>query len=103
MKDYWWQQEYLGEFVTGFTMRIHNEILRKFPHCPKKVVMPDYSKTRRRAQINHDQSFETLARRGGLSPCEVVAIVEDRPWRIMGEGEAMGAMRRLGLIMPEDE
>ena len=32
------------------------------------------------AQENHQQSLATLARRCGLSPCEALAVIEDRPW-----------------------
>lgn len=32
---------------------------------------------------NHGQTLERLAQRHGLSFCEAVAIIEDRPWRRM--------------------
>lgn len=32
------------------------------------------------ARTNHSQSLETLADRGGLSPCEALAIMEKRRW-----------------------
>lgn len=35
----------------------------------------------RYALLNHDQSLEKLAMRGGLSPCEAVAILEDMKYR----------------------
>lgn len=35
----------------------------------------------RQALRNHDQNLETLASRGGLSPCEAVAILEDADYR----------------------
>lgn len=34
----------------------------------------------RQALINHGQSLEHLASRGGLSCCEAVAVLEDRKW-----------------------
>lgn len=34
----------------------------------------------RQALINHDQTLTRLAERGGLSPCEALAILEDRQW-----------------------
>lgn len=37
------------------------------------------------AQENHDQTLERLNERGGLSPCEACAVLEDRPWRRMDE------------------
>ena len=52
----------------------------------------------RQAERNHDQSLETLARRGGLSPCEAVAILEDRPWTAMDATEAK--RRMVELVQP---
>jgi hypothetical protein len=38
----------------------------------------------RQASANHGQSLETLARRGGLSPYELLAVLLDQPfWRCM--------------------
>ena len=47
------------------------------------------------AETNHDQSLRVLAERCGLSACEAVAILENRPWRMMPLDEAF---RRLGEI-----
>lgn len=33
------------------------------------------------AQLNHSQSLETLASRGGLDPAEALAVVTDRRWQ----------------------
>lgn len=38
---------------------------------------------------NHSQSLVRLAERGGLSPDEAVAVLEDRDWRRMNDKEAM--------------
>lgn len=35
----------------------------------------------KQAQINHGQSLDRLAERGGLSPCEALAVVEKRAWK----------------------
>lgn len=35
------------------------------------------------AIMNHGQGLATLHSRGGLSACEAVAVLEDRPWRQM--------------------
>lgn len=35
------------------------------------------------AQKNHDQDLATLDRRGGLSACEALAIIERRAWHRM--------------------
>lgn len=42
----------------------------------------------KQALANHYQSLDTLARRGGLAPCEMCAVIEDRRWRRMGFDEA---------------
>lgn len=47
------------------------------------------------AERNHRQSLERLAERGGLSPCEAVAVLEDRPWRAMPPGAAATRLREL--------
>lgn len=33
------------------------------------------------AKWNHDQSLVTLASRGGLSPAEMLAVLDDKPFR----------------------
>ena len=42
----------------------------------------------RQAQRNHYQTLDRLAARGGLSPCEMLAVVEGRKWHAMLDGEA---------------
>lgn len=44
---------------------------------------------------NHRQTLERLAERGGLSPCEAVAVLEGRPWRAMPPGAAVARLREL--------
>lgn len=48
-----------------------------------------------RAFLNHGQSLEPLASRGGLSPCEAVAILEDRPWHRMDQTAAIERLAEL--------
>lgn len=40
------------------------------------------------AQRNHSQTLNRLASRGGLSACEAVAIMLDRPWSRVSQGWA---------------
>lgn len=47
----------------------------------------------KQAGINHGQSLQRLAERGGLSVCEMVAVLEDRGWRKMSVKEAMHRLR----------
>ncbi len=48
-----------------------------------------------RAHANHEQTLERLAERGGLAECELVALLEDRPWRAMDRGEADARLNEL--------
>lgn len=61
------------------------------PSIPWRAIAPH----ERQALRNHDQSLETLARRGGLSPCEAVAVLEDRKWRSMPEDESKARLVEL--------
>lgn len=49
--------------------------------CPKEVPWHILAPHEAQAHKNHSQSLETLARRGGLSPSEMLAILEDRRFR----------------------
>jgi len=50
----------------------------------------------RQAQENHGrQSLAHLASRGGLSPCEAVAVLEDRRWQRMTEADALAQLTAL--------
>lgn len=63
-----------------------------------KVTVPMWLFNNHGAQAddNHGQSLNRLAERGGLSVCEAVAILEDRPWQPMTQNEAV---RRLGELL----
>ena len=47
------------------------------------------------AKKNHYQSVERLAERGGLSWCELYAVLHDKPWQKMGTNDAIIACRAL--------
>jgi hypothetical protein len=47
------------------------------------------------ALLNHRQSLETLARRGGLSASELLAVVQDRAWKPESTLVAEGVLREL--------
>jgi len=46
------------------------------PSIPWRVIAPHEAQ----ARINHDQSLERLAQRGGLSPAEAHFVLADRKW-----------------------
>ena len=61
---------------------------------PWRIIAPHAQQAWR----NHGQTLERLRERAGLSPCEALAILEDRPWRAMGQLEAI---ERLAALIRE--
>lgn len=67
--------------------------LRQFPimqgklrkGIPWAMIAPHEAQALR----NHDQTLERLAQRGGLSPEEAVAVLEDRKWRAMPHADGV--------------
>ncbi len=59
--------------------------------CPKEVSWTLLAPHEAQALRNHSQSLETLNARGGLSPAEMVYILEDRKWThpFMADEEAI--------------
>lgn len=53
-------------------------------YVPWGLVLPH----EKQALRNHSQSLERLAERGGLSPQELAAVLEDRPWQKMDDEHA---------------
>jgi hypothetical protein len=49
--------------------------------CPRTVPWAFMAPHAERAMKNHDQTLERLAERGGLSPSEMVCVLENRGWR----------------------
>lgn len=43
----------------------------------------------RQAELNHGQTLERLAARGGLSVSEMLAVLEDRPWEAIDDVDAI--------------
>ena len=51
---------------------------------PDSIPWEAISTHERQARINHGQSLDVLAKRGGLSPYELLAVMFDQPfWRCM--------------------
>ena len=55
---------------------------------PLDMVLPHEDQ----AQRNHSQSLRRLAERGGLSACELAAVLEDREWHPMTVHDAWAAI-----------
>jgi hypothetical protein len=54
----------------------------------------------RQAMINHGQTLARLAERGGLSPAEAVAIIEDRKFHRMDPADAEARLLELCEVAP---
>lgn len=46
----------------------------------KAIPWAVISSHERQADLNHGQTLNRLAERGGLDPAEAVAIIKDQPW-----------------------
>lgn len=60
---------------------------------PWKAIAPHEAQ----AQRNHSQSLMRLAERGGLSPCEAVAVMMDQPWKRFAQPWARAKLMLLVL------
>jgi hypothetical protein len=46
--------------------------------CPREIPWSFLEPHEARAKRNHDQTLQRLAERGGLSPAEIMCVIEDR-------------------------
>jgi hypothetical protein len=61
--------------------------------CPRSVPWSLLEPHEQQAKWNHGgQTLKRLAERGGLDPTEMLAVLEDRPWRTMEWPEAVPAL-----------
>lgn len=60
--------------------------------CPRSVPWSLLAPHEARAQRTHSQTLERLAERGGLSPSEMAAVIEDREWRPMVHRDAVAVI-----------
>lgn len=67
-----------------FPVLLHGKDQDRRPDCPRQVPWEWLAPHERQAQLNHGQSLETLASRGGLDPLEMVCVLNDKewPWRV---------------------
>lgn len=74
----------------------------KIMHCPTRKTIPwkMIASHERQAQANHQQTLARLHERGGLAPCEAVAVLEDRRWMQM---DALAADARLEELVAQWE
>jgi hypothetical protein len=76
---------------------VHPDDRALLPDAPVGVPWAVLLERAWRVRRNHGEPPERLAVRGGLSWCELVAILEDRPWRPMPPRTAYDRFRRLTL------
>jgi hypothetical protein len=77
----------------GYVKRLMcEEGLPEYPlHVPLELLTPHA----KQVEANHGgQSLSRLAERGGLDPREIMAILEDRPWRFEPMEDAINRLRR---------
>jgi hypothetical protein len=72
---------------------------KKYPDCP--LTIPDSLLNEEQAQRNHGQTLKRLNERGGLGPCEAIAIIEKRRWHKMDQREAIDMLKELSKETPQ--
>lgn len=70
-----------------FPVLLDRDERRRFPDCPRSVPWGMLAGHEAQALHNHcGQDLETLARRGGLAPSEMICILRDVHWRTVFDG-----------------
>lgn len=85
----------LSQQVTQWFPRASMPILTSCKSRIKSVPWSVIAGHERQALINHGQTLERLAERGGLSPAEAVAIIGDRKFERMDLAEAEEQLLKL--------
>lgn len=67
--------------VLRGTQRERDELERL--GCPRSVPWAFVAPHEQQAKLNHSQTLERLAQRGGLSPSELVAVVRGEGYRVV--------------------
>lgn len=65
--------------------------------CIKAIPWAAIAPHEAQARMNHSQTLDRLASRGGLSPCEAVAVMVGEPWRRRGDAWARAKLMCLVL------
>lgn len=90
-----------------FPVLINWQERHRLVSCPRSVPWAMLAPHEEQAHLNHDQTLERLAQRGGLGPEEMVAVLEDRrfTWRSLGsskeadEANELAAVARLKMLI----
>lgn len=69
---------------------------KQYDDCPDSIPWELIEPYRVRACKNqHQQTLENLARQGGLSPDELVAVIEERRWKSMTMRDAVNRLKQI--------
>ena len=79
------------------TFPVHPDDRSLLPDAPAAVAWDVLDERRWRVLRDHGDTPERLCWRGGPSWCELVAVLEDRPWRPMPARDAYERFRRLTM------
>ncbi len=74
---------------------------RDHPEWPRSVPWDLLEPHREQARHNHDQTLERLAQRGGLSPGEMICVIEGKRWGDVPDDNA--AVERLQRLVTDFE
>jgi hypothetical protein len=64
-----------------FPVLLNGKDAERRPDCPRAVPWEWLAPHEQQAWLNHGQSLETLASRGGLDPLEMAYVLNDKRWQ----------------------
>lgn len=74
---------------------VHPREQKNYEDCPKSIDWELLRPHRRQVWRNHGQTLTRLAQRGGLSPDELVAVLEDRCRHSMSDQDSITRLKQL--------
>jgi hypothetical protein len=85
-----------GSFPILFPLSAdRRELERAGVVVPRSIPWSLIAPHERQAERNHYQTLKRLAERGGLSPSEACAVLEDRAWHKMEEAAAIARLAEI--------
>jgi len=75
------KEKHVEKFTLMYLGREAEQAIRDNPHWPRNVPWGFVAPYDDQAKRNHSQSLETLNRRGGLAPQELLAVIHGKSWR----------------------
>jgi hypothetical protein len=74
---------------------------RKRYNCPRSVPWEFVAPHEDQALVNHRQSLERLAERGGLDPLELLCVLDGKHWREIGLGSKRATVSQVKSAIDE--